>query len=859
MFYQKEGNDVEDIPINTQKYSKIVSEIEKFIEAKKKRPKTAKGTVEKIDLSNNILTVKLQQTKQLDLSRGSLILIREDSLLSKNIRAIVRDVYNISTLKIETKTDLSQFENKKVVIDLNRTNVILERLSNIVENIKKGKISLDNVRILDFVLGENKPQYSKKRVSFVSKRFNENQKEAVTKSIEADDFHLVIGPPGTGKTYVIEELVGQFSKRNQKLLITAWTNLAVDNILKGLLKSELKNIVRIGPINEISPEVREYSIFEKMKKHRDWKEVESLQKVIDESYNIILKVREEIRLVQDGINEIMYKVNVLNKEQDCLFIEKQKYQAMVSVASDHENLPNTSSINNEMATLNQKSEVCLDLSKNVLQMNELQAKIPDAEHIQQLKKLTRSTKFSILSKKVSSFFSRANNKELEKLKQEYEKNRRYLDEILELQKKCNHLKKICEKEFNTIYPDGNGLPDRDALDFEFKIYKTLENQYLPAFKEQERLNMKRKISEINQEVYRIYLESLKKQIDLLTVKIKSLNTELYIQISHKGDLQRQNENLSYSLDFYKINVDKLKKVIISEIINDADIIAATAISSRHHFLDNVNFDVMIMDEASQVASFMSLLPLLKCKKFILVGDNRQLQPIEEVGISKEMNLSIFNRLLELYPNASTLLAVQYRMHKNIAQIASEIFYEGKLRTSDEVAERILSLKVTQPQFLNPQIPVVFVDTSKVEYYEDEVGSKCCSNRKEAEYIVYIVSLFIKHRIKTEDIGVVTPYNEQKRSIKEFLKDIGIMDVEVNTVHKFQGREKDIIIMSFAKSKKYSFPQFKLKFIENETLVNVAITRAKKKLILVGNSNTLCQSKLLDKVVMKIGKENRMIL
>ena len=77
--------------------------------------------------------------------------------------------------------------------------------------------------------------------------------------------------------------------------------------------------------------------------------------------------------------------------------------------------------------------------------------------------------------------------------------------------------------------------------------------------------------------------------------------------------------------------------------------------------------------------------------------------------------------------------------------------------------------------------------------------------------------------------------------------------------KFQGREKDIIIMSFARSKKYSFPQYKLKFIENETLVNVAITRAKKKLILVGNSKTLCQSRLLNRVLNKIGNENIIIL
>ena len=345
---------------------------------------------------------------------------------------------------------------------------------------------------------------------------------------------------------------------------------------------------------------------------------------------------------------------------------------------------------------------------------------------------------------------------------------------------------------------------------------------------------------------------------MLNVKIKSLNTEVYIKINYKDDLYRRYGNLLSSLNSHKRTVDKLIKAIISDIINKADLIAATAISSCHYFLDDTNFDVVIMDEATQVASFMSLLPLLKCKRFILVGDNRQLQPIEEEDISKEMNLSIFNRLFEMHPRVPTFLLIQYRMHKSIARIANEIFYEGKLRTSEKVAERILSLKVGKHQFLNPKRIVVFIDTMKVAYYEDEVGSGC-SNTKEAKYIAYVVSLFIKKGIKTADIGVVTPYVKQKLLIEEFLKDIKIKGVEVNTVHKFQGREKDIIIMSFARSKKYSFPQYKLKFIEKETIVNVAITRAKKKLILVGNSRTLCQSKLLSKVVNKIGKRNSIIL
>lgn len=857
MFYRTKRNNTENILINIEKYSEIVSEIERFIEAKEKKPTTVKGNVEKIDLSNNLITVRLQPTKQPDLSRGLLILIKEDILLGVGIRATVKEVYN-SNLKIEIKGNPSQFENKNIVIDTNKTNVILERLRNIIENIKKGKLSPDNIRILDFLIGENRPQYNKKKISFISRGLNENQKEAVTKSIEANDFHLIIGPPGTGKTYVIEELIKQFSKRNQKLLITAWTNLAVDNVIKRLLKKESMEIVRIGPINEIDSEVKKYSIFEKMKKHKDYKEVEKYRKIIDGLFKSLPKIRDEISLAQENIDINQSKIEIFNRELNNLINERQEYREKISVPINNKNLVDVSSINKKMLTLSQKSEVYLSLSKDILQMNDLQKKIPEIEYIQNFKKLTRNMKFSILKKAIFSFFSSMNYKEFEKLKQKYEKNKRYLNEISELQRKYNDLKKSNEIEFNKIYPNRKGFPDEDALDFEFRAYKILKDRYMPSFKKQEISNTKTRIFEINQEVYKIYLESLDRKIDLLNVKIQSLRMEFYIQMNQEGNLHKLYENIKETINFYKKNVDKIIKSIISEIIEDADLIVATAISSGHYFLEDINFDVMIMDEASQVASFMSLLPLSKCKKFILVGDNKQLQPIEEEDISKEMNLSLFNRLFEMYPHISTLLTIQYRMHKTIAQIANEIFYEGKLRTSERVAEKILSLKKSKHQFLNPKIPVAFIDTSKSEYYEEEVGSGC-SNIKEAEYIAYIVSLFIKNKIKKENIGIITPYIKQKLLIEKFLEDIKIKNVEVNTVHKFQGREKDIIIMSFARSKKYSFPQYKLKFIENETLVNVAITRAKRKLILIGNSKTLCQSKLLDKVISKIGKKNIIFL
>ena len=288
-------------------------------------------------------------------------------------------------------------------------------------------------------------------------------------------------------------------------------------------------------------------------------------------------------------------------------------------------------------------------------------------------------KFFLVGKKVSSLFFHKKEKEIKKLKRKYEKNKRYLDEISKLETEYDNLKKSNEAEFNKIYPDENGSPDKDALNFEYKSYRILEDKYFPALKEQENSNIK--TSKINQEVYNIYLDSLKKKSELLDVKIEGVDAERDIQINYKKDRHKEYINLIISLDLYKRNIDKLKKSIISDIIDKADIIAATAISSCHPYLDNINFDIVIMDESSQVASFMSLLPLLKCKKFILVGDNKQLQPIEEKDISPEMNLSIFNRLFEMYPKDATFLPVQYRMHKTIAQIASEIFYEGKLRTT----------------------------------------------------------------------------------------------------------------------------------------------------------------------------------
>jgi len=839
--------------INTEKYSKFISEIERFIEKTRKRPKIFKGVVEGVDLSDNIITIKLYSFYRASLSKGSMVLINEENSQDEDIKATIMEVSN-SYIRLEVERDPSRFEKKRVVIDTDTTNVSLQRLEVSIKKIRAGNINSDNVRLLDCVFCKNKPKYGGKRFSLGPIKLNQNQKEGVINAIRAEDFHLIIGPPGTGKTYVIEELVNQLVKRKQKLLVTAWTNLAVDNIIRRLSKKETKNLVRIGPINKIDPHVKKFSIYEKIKKHKDWKEVEKLYDIIGGLFKLIPKVRDERDLLKKKIEYDQNNLEILSKELGKFISEKEYYKEGLSNLFIHEDSIGMSLINDELDLIDKKSQDCLSLGNNLLQEYKLKLDIPEEGKIEDLKELIKRTKRSIFKYRILSILYREKKDKLVKLKEKYQGNKEFLEEIYKIQREYNNLKVLNDKAFNKIYPDGKGSPDRDALNFQFEVYKLFETHYLPNFRKNEMLKVKNKTSQINKEVYKSYIESLNNNIEILEIKIEGLGVESYIHNNRKEDLHTKYINLLRSLDSYKRRVNKLIKAITFDIVNKADIIAATTISSCHSFLDDIFFDVMIMDESSQVSSFISLLPLLKCRKFILVGDNKQLQPIEEEDINKEMNLSIFNRLFDKYPGASTLLSTQYRMHKTIADIASEIFYEGKLRTSKEVASRILSLKKGKHNFLNPKVPVTFVDTSKVSYYEDEVGSGC-SNIKEAEYVAYIVSLFVKEGIKVKDIGVITPYIKQKVLIRGFLKDIKIKGVEVDTVHSFQGREKDIIIMSFARSKRYSFPKYKLRFIEDETLVNVAITRSKKKLILIGNSNTLTQSPLLEKVVNRVGKKN----
>ncbi|MEN4096896.1 MAG: AAA domain-containing protein [Methanobacteriaceae archaeon] len=802
---------------------------------RKEPAKTINGYVSKINPFEKSIKVKLD--KKFNFYKGAFLLVDDES-------GFVIESHG-STVKIEFKNDPSKFKDTYVNIDTSLMNITLDRLEKAIKRIEEGSLSKQNKKILDLIIGTGKPGYRYEEVNFISKTLNPSQAEAVFRAINAENFHLIIGPPGTGKTYVITEIIRQMVRREEKILVTAWTNIAVDNIIERIPELGDK-ILRIGPKNKISKLNRKYSLYEKRKIHNDWNEIKRIDDLIGDAFENIKYLKEELKREQAIISGILTKREQHEKTLSNLLKIKYKYSKIAeNYGKDLEfDTQDYLKINHQKENLENDADKYYNISKEISKLDKLKLNLPDVNLYYDLESEIQGMYRKLLIKKITSIFNKKsynqfledlNNKKafFERMQDAYNEYWDFHDSVLE--------------KYNSIYPDGAGNPDADALEIEIKLLKQLD-ELIPLKNSCKANKINKDKEQIIFEAYKEYLFNLDKKAELLQLEIKDLNAVMHIKINKKEKISGKIKNLMDSIDKYRRDKKNLIKCIDSKIIKNADIIAATVISSANYILDDIQFDCMIMDEASQVASFMSLLPLLKCDKFILVGDDKQLQPIEESGLSKELNLSIFNRLIEKY--ASTFLDTQYRMNQKISDIASKLFYDGKLKTYDAISDQCLECEL-EMDILNSNAPLIFIDTANLNYYEEGIGNGC-ENVKEAQLVAEITENFLRGGISADEIGIITPYNKHKNNIMSMLGNNG---VEVDTVYRFQGKEKDVIIMSFCNSKLGKLGSFIKKFIEQPTQVNVAITRAKKKFIMVGNSKTLKQSELLSNVIEMIGESN----
>ncbi|WP_456480590.1 IGHMBP2 family helicase [Nautilia sp.] len=295
------------------------------------------------------------------------------------------------------------------------------------------------------------------------------------------------------------------------------------------------------------------------------------------------------------------------------------------------------------------------------------------------------------------------------------------------------------------------------------------------------------------------------------------------------------------------NINKLydeKNAKIEEIMNDilenAEIVFATNSACGGEFLEGREFDTVFIDEAAQAMEPGTLIPFVKGKQVIFAGDHKQLPPTV-LSNDEKLKISMFERFSALYPEAVHTLGVQYRMNEKINEFPSCEFYECKVKTYEKIKSiTIKDLDIKSDGIYGDYEPVVFIDTCGKFMEKNKKDSPSKYNPKEAEFVVGLVEVFLKNGAKEEHIGVITPYKDHEEYIKKLMENgkptqpAKTENVEVKSVDGFQGREKEIIILSLVRANENE----EIGFLSDIRRLNVAITRAKRKLIIIGDANTL---------------------
>jgi len=319
---------------------------------------------------------------------------------------------------------------------------------------------------------------------------------------------------------------------------------------------------------------------------------------------------------------------------------------------------------------------------------------------------------------------------------------------------------------------------------------------------------------------------------------RGLSDEEIFELAEKGKGARgiSHRVIKSMAEWIKINrlIDEvlrkaraLEDEIADEIVKNADVVLTT--NSTAHLL-NLEFDVAVIDEATQSTISSTLIPINRAKRFVLAGDHKQLPPT--VLKAEELSRTLFEMLIERW-NKAKMLEVQYRMNEKLMEFPNREFYGGKLRTHESVRRislRDLGVKSARWRALDPEEPLVFIDTSRCpdKWERQKKGSTSRENPLEAEIVKKVVSELKKMGVKGDLIGVITPYEDQVDLIRQ------LSDAEVNTVDGYQGREKEVIVVSFVRSNR----EKELGFLKDLRRLNVALTRARRKLILIGDSETL---------------------
>jgi Superfamily I DNA and RNA helicases and helicase subunits len=319
--------------------------------------------------------------------------------------------------------------------------------------------------------------------------------------------------------------------------------------------------------------------------------------------------------------------------------------------------------------------------------------------------------------------------------------------------------------------------------------------------------------------------------------------------------KEQRRLLMHEVKNMKADADQLEFYIVNDLLQNMDAICCTLVGASHPVLRGKRFKTVFIDEAGQSLEPASWIPLLKSERVIFAGDHQQLPPtIKSIEASRRgLSKTLFEKGIENQPDQVSMLQVQYRMHEKIMEFSSRFFYDNQLIAHESVRWQLL-----RPRFE----PVTFIDTAGCGYQEKQDPETLSRmNAEEASLLIQQAELLVED-IGTNPwleekitMGIITPYSAQVDQLHKLAESSAILEplykyITINTVDAFQGQERDVIIISFVRSN----DKGEVGFLSDIRRTNVAMTRARKKLIMIGDSATLSSHPFYLEVLNYVQKE-----
>ena len=312
--------------------------------------------------------------------------------------------------------------------------------------------------------------------------------------------------------------------------------------------------------------------------------------------------------------------------------------------------------------------------------------------------------------------------------------------------------------------------------------------------------------------------------------------------------KRGDEKFHQKLESLKGRATELEIRINNELFGEARVIACTLVGAANRLLDGQKYGTLFIDEAAQALEAACWIPIRRVSRVILAGDHCQLPPtVKSIAALKAgLGKTLMERIVEMKPEVVTLLKMQYRMNDDIMRFSSNYFYDGQVESAPNVKYRgILDLDVAM-EWVNPSENSEYSEYSDKSFKETFIGESFGRiNKDEAELTLNTLQQYFerisKQRLLDEriDVGIISPYRAQVQYLRrllmkrEFFKPFR-RQISINTVDGFQGQERDIIVLSMVRSN----DDGQIGFLRDLRRMNVAITRARMKVIILGDVATL---------------------